>query len=173
MRKHGCEQERQDAGSEHQGHPAAGSTKRAQSRAGCWGAGDYQVFSGFEHLEAEQARLKLLHSQEFLEARRSHRLRIHTHATSPARHPTASPGASRADLRMRGRPASAAGAAPLRELDWDAELLEWPALEWPEEPIRPATPALRHLVRIRILAVIGALAIACFLYWIFAPFPPR
>ncbi|HEX8312486.1 MAG TPA: glycosyltransferase [Chthoniobacteraceae bacterium] len=60
---------------------------------------------------------------------------------------------------------AAAPAKPL--LDWEAELEGWPALEWPEEPIRAPAPTARHLLRIRVLMGVGIVALVSFLFWLY------
>ena len=48
---------------------------------------------------------------------------------------------------------------------FDQELRDWPPLEWPEEPIRPATPSRRAVWGVRVLSLLGVAALVIF-FWL-------
>jgi cellulose synthase/poly-beta-1,6-N-acetylglucosamine synthase-like glycosyltransferase len=55
------------------------------------------------------------------------------------------------------------------QVDWDKELADWPLLEWPAEPIRPAAPSRQAVWQVRILALGGVVALAIFFSWLVKP----
>ncbi len=59
--------------------------------------------------------------------------------------------------------------APFPEIWREEEFRDWPPLDWPEEPIRPA-PLTQALVwQVRLLVLVGAVAVGAYFVWLLAP----
>ena len=52
---------------------------------------------------------------------------------------------------------------------FDQEMRDWPPLEWPEEPIRPAAPSRRAVWGVRVLSLLGVAALVIFFGWLLDP----
>ena len=52
---------------------------------------------------------------------------------------------------------------------WDAELRDWPPLEWPTEPVRAPAPTRRSVIEMRLLVVLGVAALVAFFIWLLEP----
>src|SRR5687767_1975297 len=78
-------------------------------------------------------------------------------------------------FRAADLPQPRAVAVPVREIPvseeiWrEEEFRDWPPLEWPEEPVRPAAPTRAVVWQIRVLAAVGVVGVVLLFRWLLTP----